>query len=136
MPYQLPDSWRWVRLGEMVDLSENLNIHKELDKNTIISYLDIESIDKGFNSPSLTMENFKNTPFPLPPLAEQEEIVKILESLLQKEEKIQELLSTEKDLELLEKSILAKAFRGEFNTQSDEDEPAIELLTRILKEKI
>ena len=50
---------------------------------------------------------------PLPPLDEQKEIIKQLESLLVKEDDAKELLDLEEHLDLLEKSILAKAFRGE-----------------------
>ena len=36
------------------------------------------------------------------------------------------------NIELLEKSILDKAFRGKLGTQNKDDEPAIELLKKIL----
>ena len=70
--------------------------------------------------------------FPLPPLKEQEEVVRILDEILEKESKIKELIELEEAIELLEKSILDKAFRGELGTQNKEDEPAIELLKKIL----
>ena len=41
----------------------------------------------------------------------------------------------EEQIGLLEKSILSKAFRGELGTNDPNDEPAIELLKRSLKEK-
>ena len=63
---------------------------------------------------------------------EQEEIVRILDEILEKESKIKELIELEEAIELLEKSILDKAFRGELGTQNKEDEPAIELLKKIL----
>lgn len=55
----------------------------------------------------------ENIVIPLPPLEEQKEIIKQLESLLVKEDDAKELLDLEEHLDLLEKSILAKAFRGE-----------------------
>lgn len=70
--------------------------------------------------------------FPLPPLKEQEEIVRILDDILEKESKIKELIELEEAIELLEKSILDKAFRGKLGTQNKDDEPAIELLKKIL----
>ncbi|MCK4791997.1 MAG: hypothetical protein KAV87_50170 [Desulfobacteraceae bacterium] len=42
----------------------------------------------------------------------------------------------EEQIGLLEKSILSKAFRGELGTNNPNDEPAIELLKRSLKEKL
>jgi len=50
---------------------------------------------------------------PLPPLEEQKEIVRQIESLFAKEDEAKEILDMEEQIELLEKAILAKAFRGE-----------------------
>ena len=52
--------------------------------------------------------------------------------ILEKESKIKELVELEEAIELLEKSILDKAFRGKLGTQNKDDEPAIELLKKIL----
>ena len=77
-------------------------------------------------------EFLKEYMFPLPPLEEQKEIVRILDEILEKESKIKELVELEEAIELLEKSILDKAFRGKLGTQNKDDEPAIELLKKIL----
>ncbi|MCE5221463.1 MAG: restriction endonuclease subunit S [Clostridium sp.] len=69
---------------------------------------------------------------PLPPINEQKEIVRILGKLLEEESKIEELTQLEEQIELIKKSILAKAFRGELVTNSEEDESALELLKEIL----
>ncbi|WP_294661882.1 restriction endonuclease subunit S [uncultured Fusobacterium sp.] len=82
--------------------------------------------------PGISREIILNIRTPLPPLKEQEEIVRILDEILEKESKIKELIELEEAIELLEKSILDKAFRGELGTQNKEDEPAIELLKKIL----
>ena len=71
----------------------------------------------------------------LPPLEEQKEIVKILDKLLEEESKIEELTQLEDQIELIKKSILAKAFRGELGTNSEEDESALELLKEILSKE-
>lgn len=73
---------------------------------------------------------------PLPPLEEQKEIVRILDNLLSFESKIEELTQLEEQIELLKKSILAKAFRGELGTNDPTEESAIELLKEVLKDKI
>lgn len=70
----------------------------------------------------------------LPGEIEQKEIVKMVEELLKAEDKAKELLDMENQIELLEKSILSKAFRGELGTNNSDDEPAMELLKRILEE--
>ncbi|WP_308009482.1 restriction endonuclease subunit S [uncultured Fusobacterium sp.] len=90
------------------------------------------TIATGTTFVQISKENIINLNFPLPPLKEQEEIVRILDEILEKESKIKELIELEEAIELLEKSILDKAFRGELGTQNKEDEPAIELLKKIL----
>ncbi|MGL4936016.1 MAG: restriction endonuclease subunit S [Cetobacterium sp.] len=92
-----------------------------------------QSFLKGFNSPSITVENFNSTSIPLPPLEEQKEIVRILDNVLEKEDKINEILELEEMIELLEKSILDKAFRGELGTGNLEDVPSLEVLKNILE---
>ncbi|WP_405351406.1 restriction endonuclease subunit S [Fusobacterium animalis] len=77
-------------------------------------------------------EFMKCYPFPLPPLEEQEEIVRILDEVLENENKVKELLELEERIDILEKSILNKVFKGELGTQNSSDEPAIELLKEIL----
>jgi len=219
-PYKLPDSWVWVRLGDIIRHTDNLDINKYYSNEQIINYVDIDSINnefnyiekfkkakvkdlssrarrilkkdfilyssvrpylnnfaimkdeledcigstgffvfkpinistlyifriflvpyikelyltsiKGFNSPSINVEIFNNTPIPLPPLEEQEEIVRILDEVLENENKVKELLELEERIDILEKAILHKAFKGELGTQNSNDEPAIKLLKEIL----
>ncbi|MCF2673526.1 restriction endonuclease subunit S [Fusobacterium varium] len=80
--------------------------------------------------PGISREIILNIRTPLPPLEEQEEIVRILDEILEKENKIKELTELGEAIELLEKSILDKAFRGKLGTQNKDDEPAIELLKK------
>ena len=77
-------------------------------------------------------EFMKNYPIPLPPLEEQQEIVRILDEVLENENRVKELVEVEEKIDILEKSILNKAFKGELGTQNNEDKPAIELLKEIL----
>ena len=219
-PYKLPDSWVWVRLGDIIRYTDNLDINKYYSDEQIINYVDIDSINnefnyiekfkkekvkdlssrarrilkkdfilyssvrpylnnfaimkdeiedcigstgffvfrpiyintlyifriflvpyikelylasiKGFNSPSINVEIFNNTPIPLPPLEEQQEIVRVLDEVLENENKVKELLELEERIDILEKSILHKAFKGELGTQNNSDESALNLLKSIL----
>ena len=95
---------------------------------------DVNSKAKGIaikNIPRFSV--LKQLPIKLPPLQEQQEIVRILDGFFEKEDKSKELLDMIDQIEEMKKSILARAFRGELGTHSDTDEPAIELLRKILK---
>lgn len=87
----------------------------------------------GINN--INTEELGNSIIPLPPLEEQQEIVKILDTLLEEESKINELTRLEEQIELIKKSILAKAFRGQLGTNCENDESALDLLKEILNKE-
>lgn len=72
---------------------------------------------------------------PVPTIEEQQEIVNILDRLLAKYNKIKNLEQQLEKIELLKKAILAKAFRGELDTNNPDEESAENLLKEILAEK-
>lgn len=198
-PFEIPDSWKWVRLGEIIEYTDNLDIQKKCKPTDFIKYVDIDSIDnenykidsykektvselssrarrilkkdfiiystvrpylcnlaiiendyenyigstgfnvfkpiiadikfvfyffltnyvirlyksmmQGFNSPSINNSQFENTLFPLPPLAEQKEIVAKVESLLAKVTGLENQIQERKKLSgLLMQTILKNAF--------------------------
>ena len=222
-PYKLPDSWVWVRLGDIVEINPN-KIKINIDENELVDFIPMKNVSE--NSPEIienNFEKFKNLqkgysqfiendilfakitpcmengkiaivsnlkekigygstefhvlrstkiisnkllynflkqqrfredakynmtgsvgfrrvptefmrsyPFPLPPLEEQQEIVRVLDEVLENENKVKELLELEERIDILEKSILHKAFKGELGTQNSSDESALELLKEIL----
>ena len=65
-------------------------------------------------------------------MEEQEEIVRILDSIFEKEDKSKELLDMLDKIDEMKKSILARAFRGQLGTSNPTDEPATDLLRKIL----
>ncbi len=70
---------------------------------------------------------------PVPKLEEQTEIVRIIDGLFAKEQQAKELAENAlAKIELIKKAILARAFRGELGTNNPADEPAVELLKRVL----
>ena len=90
---------------------------------------------RGDNSPSIRKDDLLGMKILLPAIEEQAEIVCILDSLLTKEqqakEKAEEVLER---IELIKKSILARAFRGELGTNNPDEESSIELLKMVLSE--
>ena len=77
---------------------------------------------RGDNSPSIRKDEFLGTSINLPPLDEQKEIVRLLDDLLGREQRTKDLATkTLERIELMKKSILARAFRGELLTTKKAD---------------
>ncbi|MGL5576975.1 MAG: restriction endonuclease subunit S [Sarcina sp.] len=105
-----------------------------LNSNMVKSqFLSKSKSTSGINN--INTEELGSSIIPVPAISEQRKIVKILDSLLEEEEKLAELTKLEEQIELIKKAILAKAFRGELGTNNPEEESAIELLKEILSEK-
>ena len=83
----------------------------------------------------LTLSKIKDILIPLPTLPEQHEIVRLIDDLLARERSAQQ--ATEQALasiDLMKKSILARAFRGELGTNKASEASALELLRQVLAE--
>ena len=66
-------------------------------------------------------------------LDEQTEIVRILDNLLAKEQQAKEAAEAVlEQVDLMKKSILARAFRGELSTNDPAEESAVELVRNII----
>ena len=62
-----------------------------------------------------------------------DEIVRVIEELLEKEDDLESLLNTSYLTDNLKKSILAKAFRGEFSSNDLKEDSSIDLLKEIIE---
>ncbi len=233
IPYNIPENWKWVRLGEIVSVIQgtsynksditsnkkdiriirggniknyninmlnddiyikqaNFNIEKQIYKNDIIIvastgsktilgnasfaytdyintqigaflriirpynsiffpylriifmtnyYMDYIKIhSKGIGINNIKTDTINNFPIPLPPLKEQERIVKKIDELMalcdkleQEEEKL--LVLDKNFMENLPKSILQYAVEGKLVRQDINDEPASILYEKIIAEK-
>jgi type I restriction enzyme S subunit len=81
---------------------------------------------------NLTLEICRELPIPVPPEAEQTEIVRRVEQLFAFADQLEaKVASAQSRINHLTQSILAKAFRGKLVPQDPNDEPATELLARI-----
>lgn len=90
----------------------------------------------GNAMPHLSITDFAKMPVPIPPLEEQDAICELLESHLAVAERLTASTAASlSDLNDLDQSILAKAFRGELVPQDPNDEPASVLLDRIRAER-
>ena len=118
-----------------------IRVSNGTDKRFVLYYLSSkQTFNHLFNQlhgatrPRVNTKQIKAIPVPLPTLAEQAEIVRILDSLLSKESAAKSLAERAiAQIDATKQSILARAFRGELGTNDPEDEPAIELLKRTLE---
>ncbi|WP_028612280.1 restriction endonuclease subunit S [Paenibacillus harenae] len=85
------------------------------------------------NLASINSTQLKAFPVFCPSIIEQQEIVRILDTLIEKEQsakyKLEPLLD---QIDLMKKSILACAFRGELGTNDPSEESALELLKEVV----
>jgi type I restriction enzyme S subunit len=94
-----------------------------------------ENASQTVNLASINLTTLAALPLSLPPLPEQQEIVRRVEALFKKADEIEERYKKAKAfVDKLTQSILAKAFRGELVPQDPNDEPASVLLERIKQE--
>ena len=78
---------------------------------------------------NVSQKNMKWVEFPIPKLEEQAEIVRLLDDLLDKEQQAKEAAEgVLEQIDLIKKAILARAFRGELDTNDPNEESAVSLL--------
>lgn len=100
-----------------------------------INNMDLIPYVTGSAQPKLTQAKMNNIKIFLPTLSEQHEIVRLIDDLLARERAAQQ--ATEQALasiDLMKKSILARAFRGELGTNKASEASALELLKQVLAE--
>jgi type I restriction enzyme S subunit len=91
-----------------------------------------------YNSSSTTLpiinkKKMSALEFIVPPKSEQAKIVRILDNLFAKEQQAKEAAEAVLEkIDLLKKSSLARAFRGELGTNDPTEESALELLKKVL----
>ena len=85
----------------------------------------------GGNQLNLSGKIIEKLTINLPTVAEQREIVRILDDLFEQEQQAQSAVETVlADIDTLKKSILARAFRGELSTNDPQEENAVEMLKK------
>lgn len=87
---------------------------------------------QGMAIQHLSIIDFAKCPVPVPPMDEQDEIVRLVEQLFALADQLENRVkAAQARIDCLTQSILTKAFRGELVPQDRNDEPASELLARI-----
>lgn len=96
---------------------------------------ELESKAPATAQKNINLKVLNDLDIPLPALSEQHEIVRLIDDLLARERSAQQ--ATEQALasiDLMKKSILARAFRGELGTNKASEASAMELLRQVLAE--
>ncbi|WP_443684955.1 restriction endonuclease subunit S [Phascolarctobacterium succinatutens] len=89
----------------------------------------------GTTVESINSNALKNLTFKCPTLPEQHEIVRLIDDLLARERAAQQAAEQAlASIDLMKKSILARAFRGELGTNKASEASALELLRQVLAE--
>ena len=95
-------------------------VNKKLADIDFVEYLlqsfkvNLQALSKGSAQDNINLGTFKNKLFPFPPVKEQQQIVKKLNSLSTETKKLEAHYQQKiNDLEELKKSVLNKAFKGE-----------------------
>ena len=119
--------------GQLVNQALCLPEYIELACNVGTSRKFIDShIKTSAGQHGIAGGDIKLTPVPLPPAAEQQLIVnRIKQQFSSLQKLIFQMRSCESNFQILDRSILAEAFRGELVEQDPSDEPASALLERI-----
>lgn len=134
--------------GEMPAIYAGYLIKLDYEKNIVVGdylnyYLNSSKAKEyymqvktdGVSQSNINAKKIGEFEIPLPTLSEQHEIVRLIDDLLARERAAQQ--ATEQALasiDLMKKSILARAFRGELGTNKASEASALELLRQVLVE--
>ena len=117
-------------------------VDKNLDYNYLYGYMQSEDywrqitdFSSGIAQPGVNANKLKQIKFKCPSLPEQHEIVRLIDNLLARERAAQQAAEQAlASIDLMKKSILARAFRGELGTNKASETSALELLRQVLAE--
>lgn len=129
IPFSLLSSVAVLRPNKKIILAKYMayNLNSSEVKSMMINNMSGNAITR------LTLTKIKAAIIKICSLEEQAEIVRIIDDLLAKEQQANELSENAlAKIDLIKKAILARAFRGELGTNNPADEPAVELLKRVL----
>ncbi|HYP02285.1 MAG TPA: restriction endonuclease subunit S [Pyrinomonadaceae bacterium] len=143
----IPESLPEANCSDLVILRPNGELDAAyacLFMNSTAAQAHVNSVKVGIAQGHFNVGSMKTTLIPLPPIAEQQEIVRRVEALFKTADALQaRYLKAKTHVDKLTQSILARAFRGELVTteaelarQEGRDyEPASALLERIRRER-
>lgn len=112
------------------EVSINKYINYFMGMNDFKSYAMENS--KGINLPRVSAKVLEELVIPIFTVEEQIKIVTILDNLFSKEIELSDITNIDDNIELIKKSILANAFRGELGSNDLNDKSSIELIETLI----
>jgi len=98
-----------------------------------LKFLDLNQYATATAQPGLAVSNIVKVPIQYIPFEEQQELSRILDTLLNKEQQAKEAAEAVlSQIDTMKKAILARAFRGELGTNDPAEESAAELIKTVL----
>lgn len=117
----------------VVDVRDNIREYIKVFLKSSAVYNKLNTSGGSTAMPALNFKTVSAIEVPLPSEKEQTEIVRILDDLLAQEQQAKEAAEAVlEQIDLIKKSILARAFRGELGTNDPAEESAVELLKQVL----
>ena len=124
-----------IRVNQIPSIVDSQYLNLFLNSHIARQYGNTVKTD-GVNQSNINGEKLQSYPFPYSSLAEQQEVVRILEEKLSLADRMISDIDTELLVaDALHQSILKRAYSGQLVEQDPKDEPATVLLERIKAEK-
>lgn len=134
----IPEKYDGANLTENAVKLTDINCNNKFLHLFLASEQTQSSIKESIASATLgklSIANIKKIIVLLPSLPEQHEIVRLIDDLLERERSAQQAAEQAlASIDLMKKSILARAFRGELGTNKASEASAVELLKQVLAE--
>lgn len=128
---------KWAFCDHIIRITYKTNISPEYmvyfsKTNTYRRYIEDNMVSSAGQN-TISRKGMASLLIPIPLMDEQTEIVRILDDLLAKEQQAKEAAEAVlEQIDLMKKSILARAFRGELGTNDPSEESAVELVKNII----
>jgi len=116
-----------------IDLSHKMVLSKFVWYWLQKQYQNNREMGNGTGPQALNCEKIRELDIVIPSLKEQIEIVRILDGIMSSENSAKEISDLTDNIDLMKKSILARAFRGELETNDLAEESALALLKDLIR---
>jgi type I restriction enzyme S subunit len=126
----------WVHVAVLKCVPSIKPFYLQHALNSPFCYEQSQRLTHGVGNQDLGLTRMVNILIPLAPLEEQQQIINQINRYLDTIKSLEKIIATTKEqADVIDQSILAKAFRGELVPQDSNDEPASVLLERIRTER-